>query len=192
MCVWGGVYLCRADCRAGTCLKRDDLCSPCSLHCLLGNVNPQYTAEGQSKPGMGPVGNQIVASVATSFLILVGVFYPSVTGESPHTALHTVETLTSPLSSSKGISSSCAVLHCVGIMAGSNRSGDLKDPQKSIPLGTLAAIATTTTICIYVLIVFVTPYSISKCIMRVLLCVRVCVHVCMCICTVVILNLCQI
>ena len=101
MYVWGGVYLCRADCRAGTCLKRDDLCSPCSLHCLLGNVNPQYTAEGQSKPGMGPVGNQIVASVATSFLILVGVFYPSVTGESPHTALHTVETLTNPLSSSK-------------------------------------------------------------------------------------------
>ena len=37
---------------------------------------------------MGPAGNQIVASVATSFLILVGVFYPSVTGESSHTLLH--------------------------------------------------------------------------------------------------------
>ncbi|KAL7827468.1 hypothetical protein SRHO_G00331860 [Serrasalmus rhombeus] len=35
-----------------------------------------------------------------------------------------------------------------GIMAGSNRSGDLQDAQKSIPIGTILAISTTSTICI--------------------------------------------
>ena len=33
-------------------------------------------------------------------------------------------------------------------MAGSNRSGDLRDAQRSIPVGTILAIATTSLICI--------------------------------------------
>uniref|UniRef100_A0A669EDU8 Solute carrier family 12 member 5b n=1 Tax=Oreochromis niloticus TaxID=8128 RepID=A0A669EDU8_ORENI len=36
-----------------------------------------------------------------------------------------------------------------GIMAGSNRSGDLRDAQKSIPIGTIAAISTTSTVYRY-------------------------------------------
>uniref|UniRef100_A0A673W3U8 Solute carrier family 12 member 7-like n=1 Tax=Salmo trutta TaxID=8032 RepID=A0A673W3U8_SALTR len=41
-----------------------------------------------------------------------------------------------------------------GIMAGSNRSGDLRDAQKSIPIGTIMAIATTTFIYISSVILF--------------------------------------
>uniref|UniRef100_A0A669D4T4 Solute carrier family 12 member 6 n=1 Tax=Oreochromis niloticus TaxID=8128 RepID=A0A669D4T4_ORENI len=51
----------------------------------------------------------VFADITTSFTVLVGIFFPSVTG----------------------------------IMAGSNRSGDLKDAQRSIPIGTILAILTT-------------------------------------------------
>lgn len=40
---------------------------------------------------------------------------------------------------------------CLGIMAGSNRSGDLRDAQRSIPIGTIAAITTTSFVCILLL-----------------------------------------
>lgn len=62
--------------------------------------------------------NQVLADITTTFTILIGIYFPSVTG----------------------------------IMAGSNRSGDLADAQKSIPIGTLAA--TLTTSFIYVSAVF--------------------------------------
>uniref|UniRef100_A0A672M0P9 Solute carrier family 12 member 4 n=1 Tax=Sinocyclocheilus grahami TaxID=75366 RepID=A0A672M0P9_SINGR len=58
---------------------------------------------------METFGFYVSADIATSFTLLVGIFFPSATG----------------------------------IMAGSNRSGDLRDAQKSIPIGTILAITTT-------------------------------------------------
>ncbi|XP_062847279.1 solute carrier family 12 member 7 isoform X2 [Trichomycterus rosablanca] len=62
----------------------------------------------------------VVNDIATFFTLLVGIYFPSVTG----------------------------------IMAGSNRSGDLKDAQRSIPIGTILAIATTTFIYLSCVILF--------------------------------------
>ncbi|KAL7833645.1 hypothetical protein AOLI_G00286050 [Acnodon oligacanthus] len=84
------------------------------------NMWGDYMEKGQilEKPSLPSVdvhgsmesfGFYVSADIATSFTLLVGIFFPSATG----------------------------------IMAGSNRSGDLKDAQKSIPVGTILAITTT-------------------------------------------------
>ncbi|XP_029445784.1 solute carrier family 12 member 7 isoform X2 [Rhinatrema bivittatum] len=62
----------------------------------------------------------VLTDIATYFTLLVGIYFPSVTG----------------------------------IMAGSNRSGDLKDAQKSIPTGTILAIATTSFIYLSCIVLF--------------------------------------
>ncbi|XP_035269533.1 solute carrier family 12 member 7 isoform X3 [Anguilla anguilla] len=62
----------------------------------------------------------VVNDIATFFTLLVGIYFPSVTG----------------------------------IMAGSNRSGDLRDAQRSIPIGTILAIATTSFIYISSVLLF--------------------------------------
>nr|CAD7460580.1 unnamed protein product [Timema tahoe] len=64
--------------------------------------------------------NQVLVDITTSFTILIGIFFPSVTG----------------------------------IMAGSNRSGDLADAQKSIPVGTICAILTTSTVYLSTVLLF--------------------------------------
>ncbi|XP_024081059.1 solute carrier family 12 member 4 isoform X3 [Cimex lectularius] len=67
-----------------------------------------------------PTYNQVTADITTTFTILIGIFFPSVTG----------------------------------IMAGSNRSGDLADAQKSIPIGTICAILTTSTVYLSSVLLF--------------------------------------
>ncbi|XP_063801328.1 solute carrier family 12 member 4 isoform X1 [Pseudophryne corroboree] len=62
----------------------------------------------------------VLADITTTFTVLVGIFFPSVTG----------------------------------IMAGSNRSGDLKDAQKSIPVGTILAIITTSLVYFSTVVLF--------------------------------------
>ncbi|KAM3860261.1 solute carrier family 12 member 7 isoform 2-T2 [Diretmus argenteus] len=62
----------------------------------------------------------VVNDITTFFTLLVGIYFPSVTG----------------------------------IMAGSNRSGDLRDAQKSIPIGTILAIATTSIIYVTCVVLF--------------------------------------
>ncbi|KAM6900624.1 solute carrier family 12 member 7 [Xenentodon cancila] len=75
---------------------------------------------GESDPSEDIKFPYVVNDIATFFTLLVGIYFPSVTG----------------------------------IMAGSNRSGDLRDAQKSIPTGTILAIITTSIIYISCVILF--------------------------------------
>lgn len=97
---------------------------------FLDNIESNFLEAGQFiarsrdpdevEPLDRPVFNQVFADITTSFTILIGIFFPSVTG----------------------------------IMAGSNRSGDLADAQKSIPIGTICAILTTSTVYLSAVLLF--------------------------------------
>jgi len=79
---------------------------------FMSNFWSTYLLEGERLPGVDAEEGQVYAHESTEFVLLLAIFFPSVTG----------------------------------IMAGSNRSGDLTDASASIPKGTVAAIATTSLI----------------------------------------------
>ncbi|CAN9503340.1 unnamed protein product [Ophioblennius macclurei] len=95
---------------------------------LWGDYGPAgMLIEKKSQPSVSPEEppkrtNEIYVlnDIATYFTLLVGIYFPSVTG----------------------------------IMAGSNRSGDLRDAQRSIPVGTILAILTTSFIYISCVVLF--------------------------------------
>lgn len=85
-----------------------------------GHVVSNSTEEIEFNLGGKSKRAYVTVDLLTSFTILIGIFFPSVTG----------------------------------IMAGSNRSGDLADPQKSIPVGTICAILTTGTVYLSSVLLF--------------------------------------
>ncbi|XP_023264769.1 solute carrier family 12 member 7-like isoform X4 [Seriola lalandi dorsalis] len=82
--------------------------------------NRKLSSLGGSDPAQDIYLPYVVNDITTFFTLLVGIYFPSVTG----------------------------------IMAGSNRSGDLRDAQKSIPIGTIMAIATTSVIYVTCVVLF--------------------------------------
>ncbi|XP_067309914.1 solute carrier family 12 member 7 isoform X4 [Pseudorasbora parva] len=80
----------------------------------------QSSEQASDKMDMDVSMPYVFNDIATFFTLLVGIYFPSVTG----------------------------------IMAGSNRSGDLRDPQRSIPTGTILAIVTTSFIYISCVVLF--------------------------------------
>ncbi|XP_075339875.1 solute carrier family 12 member 7-like isoform X2 [Odontesthes bonariensis] len=95
---------------------------------LWGNYGPaDRMIEKKNQPSVQTqdssndrVKNYVFNDITTYFTLLVGIYFPSVTG----------------------------------IMAGSNRSGDLRDAQRSIPIGTILAILTTSFIYISFVVLF--------------------------------------
>ncbi|CAB1428592.1 unnamed protein product, partial [Pleuronectes platessa] len=80
--------------------------------------NPAFSTAQDSSTDISK--HYIFNDFSTYFTLLVGIYFPSVTG----------------------------------IMAGSNRSGDLRDAQRSIPIGTIMAILTTSFIYISCVVLF--------------------------------------
>ncbi|XP_077411038.1 solute carrier family 12 member 7 isoform X2 [Vanacampus margaritifer] len=82
--------------------------------------NKKLPSVGGSEPTQDIYLPYVVNDIASFFTLLVGIYFPSVTG----------------------------------IMAGSNRSGDLRDAQRSIPVGTILAIFTTSVIYVTCVVLF--------------------------------------
>lgn len=91
-----------------------------SSYSSKGDVLERGPHPSAHRPTVSNHYSYVFADITTSFTLLIGIFFPSVTG----------------------------------IMAGSNRSGDLKDAQRSIPIGTILAILTTSLVYLSCVLLF--------------------------------------
>ncbi len=51
------------------------------LHSSSDNTPSMYLEKGEGDPGKPAIGNQVEAAITSSFLVLIGIFFPSVTGQ---------------------------------------------------------------------------------------------------------------
>ena len=47
----------------------------------IDNTPATFLRKGESLPGQPAIGTQVQAALTTSFLVLIGIFFPSVTGK---------------------------------------------------------------------------------------------------------------
>uniref|UniRef100_A0A671WJ39 Solute carrier family 12 member 7a n=1 Tax=Sparus aurata TaxID=8175 RepID=A0A671WJ39_SPAAU len=113
---------CNSSHRNATCDEYFELNNLTEMQAIPGLLSGVIKSEKESElpSSLFHLYPYVINDIATYFTLLVGIYFPSVTG----------------------------------IMAGSNRSGDLRDAQRSIPIGTIMAILTTSFIYISCVVLF--------------------------------------
>ena len=67
------------DCANIACASLD-LCFSVAAACNSDNIKSSYLKKGEAAPEEPAVGIQVSAAITSSFFVLIGIFFPSVTG----------------------------------------------------------------------------------------------------------------